>query len=111
MGRWGFSYVSSYVWVKHKAGTGYWSRNKHEYLLIGTRGKIPCPAPGTQRDSVIEADAGAHSAKPEDALEMIESYFPSLPKIELNRRGPARPGWSAWGNELGVFDTQTENAA
>jgi hypothetical protein len=25
--------------------------------------------------------------------------FPNLPKIELNRRGPARPGWDAWGNE------------
>jgi N6-adenosine-specific RNA methylase IME4 len=39
------------------------------------------------------------SAKPECFLEMIEQYFPNLPKIELNRRGPARPGWDAWGNE------------
>jgi N6-adenosine-specific RNA methylase IME4 len=30
---------------------------------------------------------------------MIEQYFPTLPKIELNRRGPPRPGWDAWGNE------------
>src|ERR1700730_14725311 len=30
----------------------------------------------------------AHSAKPEKFLEMIEEYFPSLPKIELFRRGP-----------------------
>ncbi|WP_256375199.1 MULTISPECIES: hypothetical protein [unclassified Bradyrhizobium] len=30
---------------------------------------------------------------------MIESYFPTLPKIELNRRGPERAGWDAWGNE------------
>jgi N6-adenosine-specific RNA methylase IME4 len=30
---------------------------------------------------------------------LIEAYFPSLPKIELNRRGPARDGWDAWGNE------------
>jgi hypothetical protein len=25
-------------------------------------------------------------------LELIEAYFLSLPKIELNRRGPPRPG-------------------
>jgi N6-adenosine-specific RNA methylase IME4 len=54
---------------------------------------------GTQWASVIEEPVGAHSAKPERFAEMIESYFPNLPKIELNRRGPARPGWDAWGNE------------
>jgi len=42
----------------------------------------------------------AHSAKPEKFLEMIEEYFPSLPKIELFRRGPPRSGWDAWGNEV-----------
>ena len=40
-----------------------------------------------------------HSAKPEIFLEYIEGWYPTLPKIELNRRGPARPGWSAWGLE------------
>jgi hypothetical protein len=28
---------------------------------------------------------------------MIEQYFLHLPKIELNRRGLARPGWAVWG--------------
>jgi N6-adenosine-specific RNA methylase IME4 len=78
---------------------GWWNRNKHEILLIGTRGHVPAPAPGTQRASVIEAATRAHSVKPEAALEMIESYFPNLPKIELHRRGPAWPGWDAWGDE------------
>lgn len=95
----GFRYVSHYVWGKDKIGLGYWNRNKHEILLIGTRGNIPCPAPGEQWDSLIMAPRGEHSAKPECFLEMIEQYFPNLPKIELLRRGPARPGWSAWGNE------------
>jgi N6-adenosine-specific RNA methylase IME4 len=31
---------------------------------------------------------------------MIEEYYPNLPRIELYRRGPARPGWDAWGNEV-----------
>jgi N6-adenosine-specific RNA methylase IME4 len=99
MAAWGFDYVSHYAWGKDKIGMGYWSREKHELLLIGTRGKIPCPAPGTQEDSLIDAPRGEHSEKPERFLEMIEGYFPNLPKIELNRRGPPRPGWDAWGYE------------
>ena len=97
---WGFVYRSHFIWAKDRAGTGYWNRNRHELLLIGTRGNIVAPAMGTQLDSLVQAPVGAHSAKPEIFLKMIESYFPSLPKIELNRRGPARPGWSAWGNEV-----------
>jgi N6-adenosine-specific RNA methylase IME4 len=99
MAAWGFEYKSQCVWVKDRAGTGYWFRNQHEILLVGTRGKIPAPAPGTQWSSVIEAPVGEHSAKPEKFLELIEAYFPTLPKIELNRRWPPRAGWDAWGNE------------
>jgi len=97
---WGFTYKSQFVWVKDVVGTGYWNRNRHEILLIGTKGDIPAPAMGDQWESVIEAPVGEHSAKPECVLEMVEAYYPTVPKIELNRRGPARQGWSAWGNEV-----------
>jgi hypothetical protein len=99
MDAWGFKYKSSFVWVKDKAGTGYWNRNKHEILLVGTKGKTVAPAPGTQPESVIDAPIGKHSATPEVVLEMIEGFYPNVPKIELNRRGEARPGWAAHGNE------------
>jgi N6-adenosine-specific RNA methylase IME4 len=99
MAAWGFDYKSHHVWVKDKDGTGYWNRERHELLLIGTRGDIPCPAPGNQWSSVLMAPRGKHSAKPEQVLEMIEQYYPNLPKIELNRRGLPRQGWEAWGNE------------
>jgi N6-adenosine-specific RNA methylase IME4 len=96
---WGFIYKSHCIWTKDRVGTGYWFRNAHELLLVGVKGNIPAPAPGTQYPSLIEGRVGKHSAKPEVFLEMIEKLFPTLPKIELNRRGPARPGWAAWGNE------------
>jgi N6-adenosine-specific RNA methylase IME4 len=99
MAAWDFDYVAQYVWGKDKIGTGFWNREKHELLLIGTRGNVPCPAPGTQWDSLVMAPREKHSQKPECFLEMIEAYFPTVPKIELNRRGPARPGWAAWGFE------------
>lgn len=99
MAAWGFDYRSHVVWQKDRIGTGYWFRNAHEILLVGVKGNIPAPAPGTQMHSIIDGAVGAHSEKPECFLEMIEAYFPTLPKIELNRRGAARPGWDAWGNE------------
>ncbi len=99
---WRFEPWSRVVWSKDRVGTGYWFRNRHELLLIGVRGDIPAPAPGTQSSSVIEAPVGAHSAKPQAFLELIERYFPNLPKIELNRRGAARPGWDAWGLEAAI---------
>jgi N6-adenosine-specific RNA methylase IME4 len=99
MAAWGFAYKSHVIWNKDRIGTGYWFRNKHELILVGTRGNIPAPAMGEQWPSVTDAPVGRHSAKPEIFLEMIEGYFPNLPKIELNRRGPARKGWDAWGNE------------
>lgn len=100
MEAWGFEYKSHMVWDKVHIGTGYWFRNRHELLLVGTKGDIPAPAMGEQFASVMTIARKEHSAKPEQFLELIEQYFPNLPKIELNRRGSARPGWDAWGNEL-----------
>jgi N6-adenosine-specific RNA methylase IME4 len=94
----GFKYVSQFVWIKPGIGTGFWVRDKHELLLIGVKGKIPCPAMGDQFDSAIEAPKGKHSEKPDFQYEIAEHYFPSLPKVELNARR-SREGWIQWGNE------------
>ena len=100
MKAWGFTYKTCAVWSKDRIGTGYWFRNKHEILLVGTRGHVPAPAMGTQWPSLILAPVGRHSEKPEAFCEMIESYFPTLPKIELHARGVvSRPGWDVWGLE------------
>jgi len=98
MAAWGFTYKSHVIWEKDKGGTGYWFINWHELLLVGTRGSIPAPAQGDQWDSVIDAPRGLHSEKPEQFYELIESYFPNIPKIELNARGE-REGWDSWGFE------------
>ncbi|MPZ58460.1 MAG: hypothetical protein GEU91_18600 [Rhizobiales bacterium] len=102
MAAWSFKYRSHAVWRKiypgKQQGMGYWFRINHELLLIGTRGTIPCPAPGENWGSVFEEPVGKHSAKPDRFYELIEAYFPNLPKIELNARRE-RLGWDAWGNE------------
>jgi N6-adenosine-specific RNA methylase IME4 len=98
MAAWGFRYRTGVIWAKDRIGMGYWFRSRHEHLLIGTRGDIPAPAPGTQWHSLIEAPVREHSRKPDQAYEIIEAYFPNMPKIELFARA-ARTGWDAWGNE------------
>jgi N6-adenosine-specific RNA methylase IME4 len=136
MEAWGFIFKSYLVWVKDfeeiktagikwpkaqaewngktkrvlvecgPAGNGYWSRDRDELLLIGTRGNFVCPAMGTQPESVffaprprLEGEArGRHSAKPDFVHRWIEQHWPNTPKIELNAR-QAREGWEVWGNE------------
>lgn len=95
---WGFTYKSNLVWVKPRIGTGYWARNRHEHLLIGVRGGIPAPLPGTQPDSVQEWPTTIHSAKPDGIMDLITALYPDVPKLEMFARGP-RAGWDTWGNE------------
>lgn len=98
MRAWGFEPKAEIIWDKVEVGTGYWFRNQHEILLVGTRGKVPAPAMGDQWPSIVRSPRGAHSEKPDWAYELIEAYFPNLPKIELNARR-RREGWDAWGFE------------
>ena len=108
MQAWGFRYVSHWVWEKDRIGLGYWSRNVHELLLIGTRGDVPAPLPGAQLDSIIQAPRGVHSEKPEVFARIIEQMFPAVPKLEMFARAH-REGWNAWGNEApGAEDAEAE---
>jgi N6-adenosine-specific RNA methylase IME4 len=102
MAAWGFVYKSHVIWHKQRAGeqhgTGYWFLGEHELLLVGTRGNVPAPAPGTQWRSYVTAPVEEHSVKPDIFALLIEAYFPNLPKIELNARR-SREGWDSWGYE------------
>jgi len=95
---WGFEYRTCAVWDKQKIGMGYYFRQRHELLLVATRGSVPTPAPGDRVASVISEPREEHSAKPGKFAELIETMYPTLPRIELFCRSP-RQGWSVWGNQ------------
>jgi N6-adenosine-specific RNA methylase IME4/ParB-like chromosome segregation protein Spo0J len=99
MRAWGFEYRGELIWVKDKIGLGHWYRNQHEPLLIGVRGNFKPPAPNRRFASVIHARRRRHSAKPEQFYELLEHAYPGASKLELFRRGAARPGWMIWGNQ------------
>jgi N6-adenosine-specific RNA methylase IME4 len=87
MAAWGFEYKSLVVWDKFSFGTGFWFRDRAEILLVGTRGNVPAPAMGEQWENLVSSPKSLiHSDKPVWAYELIEHYFPNLPKIELNAR-------------------------
>jgi N6-adenosine-specific RNA methylase IME4 len=83
------------VWVKNQLGMGYWARSRHEFLLIGVRGKMPCPEPKHRPDSVIASRRKKHSEKPDDIHAIIEKAYPRVKKIEFFARKD-RKGWKRW---------------
>lgn len=111
---WGFDYVTNLVWFKERRGDahgiGYWFYGEHEHVLVGKRGSPPAPTPGTQFPSYFVAPVGEHSEKPAKVHEIAESYFPNLPKIELNARA-RRAGWDAWGLEAPEGDDEDSRVA
>jgi N6-adenosine-specific RNA methylase IME4 len=80
MAAWGFAYKSHCIWAKDHIATGFWFRNAHELLLVGTRGNIPAPAPGDQENSILQAPVGKHSEKPPVFATMIDRALPELSK-------------------------------
>jgi N6-adenosine-specific RNA methylase IME4 len=107
---WGFKYKSALFWVKPQIGLGYWTRNRVEILLIGTRGNVPAPPPGDQPDQVVSAPTGRHSVKPELFAQVIERLYPHVPKLEMFAR-VTRAGWDAWGNETGALSESAADGA
>ncbi len=60
----------------------------------------------TQLSSLITAPVGRYAEMPEVFYELIESYFPSVPRIELNARQRC-PGCDVWVPEAPPDDAAT----
>ena len=107
-------YRSHQVWAKRNAdgslhrGMGFWFIDGHELLLVGARGDVPAPLPGTQAASLLDLPIGAHSEKPGAAIrDQIDRYFPGVQKLEWFARVPdlaafkqRHPDWDVTGNEV-----------
>jgi N6-adenosine-specific RNA methylase IME4 len=96
---WGFQYRTTLTWGKNRIGLGDWLRGQTEHCLFASRGKpvVTLTAQGT----LLLADVGKHSEKPDAFYELVEKICPApdLGRLELFARRP-RKGWRAWGAEL-----------
>ena len=100
MEAWGFEYKTSFVWDKVKHNMGHYNSVRHEFLLIGGRGKS---TPDLKRlyDSVITIERSEkHSEKPVEFLNIIDDLYQYGSRIELFARQAKKENWYFWGNEV-----------
>lgn len=95
---WGFEYKTCAVWAKDKIGMGYYFRQRHELMLVATKGQVQLPDPSQRPDSIFNAPRGEHSVKPEIAYELIEQMYPGYKRLEMFAR-KGREGWDSWGDQ------------
>jgi N6-adenosine-specific RNA methylase IME4 len=98
---WGFTYVTSAVWIKPTGvPTRCAVRPHHETLLLAKRGQGLIYV-GEQMPSFYQSPAlsRAHSAKPQWFAKQLDRLFPNTAKLELFARS-TRPGWVTLGNQL-----------
>lgn len=91
---WGFSPITVVTWCKQGPGVGYYFRNNTEHAIFATKGRPMVP-----EDKPLSTwfvwPKGAHSAKPDAFLDLVEQVSPG-PYLELFCRRP-RFGWDTWG--------------
>jgi N6-adenosine-specific RNA methylase IME4 len=95
---WGFAPSCTLVWCKapHGWGPGGVFQSTVEFVVYGRRGS-PEPSAQAVDRQWWEWPRGAHSAKPEAFLDLVEAVFPA-PRVELFARR-ARFGWDYWGDQ------------
>jgi len=100
MEAWGFEYKTSFVWDKVKHNMGHYNSVRHEFLLIGGRGKST-PDLKNLYDSVVTIErSDKHSEKPVEFLNIIDNLYQHGDRIELFARQAKKENWYFWGNEV-----------
>ena len=100
MSQLGFAYKTNVVWVKQRIGLGQYFRGQHELCLFGVKGNSYAVRTGDKTiSSVVKADRGKHSKKPDVFLELVEKRS-NGPYLEVFARR-VRENWTCWGNEVG----------
>lgn len=96
---WGFDYRTvAFVWDKQRVNPGYYTMSQCEYVLVGTKGRIPTPRGARNARQFLSEARTEHSRKPAEIRARIEAMHPEQNKLEMFARG-RYPGWTVWGND------------
>lgn len=95
---WGFEYKTNMVWIKEKAGQGFYVKGQHELLFICVKGSYR-PTDSIYMRSVVASDRGEHSSKPSLFYSIIEELYPEGKYLELFAC-ETRDNWTSWGADL-----------
>lgn len=112
---WGFKFKTrAFTWRKltkdrsrARISMGYWTRKQSEICLLFTRGHPKRLSKGVRE--IIDAPIREHSRKPDEQYSRIESLVGG-PYLEMFAR-QARPGWTAWGDQIDRFQPDSIGGA
>lgn len=98
---WGVKYECLLTWIKNVGMTPYsWMRST-EHVLFGRHGSLELQQKGLRLD--FHGKRREHSRKPDAFYELVRLASPR-PRIDLFSR-EHRPGFDAWGDEVGRFNS------
>ncbi|MBF0466881.1 MAG: hypothetical protein HQK96_09715 [Nitrospirae bacterium] len=92
---WGFKYKTSLVWVYSSSNYDSYFRQKHDLLIVATKGDIETPSTADKLPSVIRAKNEMDNWKPEIVIEQIEKWYPKHKKLAMFSIGTGE-GWDKW---------------
>jgi N6-adenosine-specific RNA methylase IME4 len=94
---WGFEDKSILTWCKDRMGTGDWLRYQTEHCIMATRGKPIVTL--TNQTTRLDAPMQAHSRKPVEFYDLVESLCPAPRFADLFSRYRHNEKWDCHGDE------------
>jgi N6-adenosine-specific RNA methylase IME4 len=99
---WGFAPVTILTWAKDKFGTGSWLRGQTEHCVLATRGKPTVQL--TNQSTLLQAPVRAHSEKPDEFYDLVESLCPAPRYADLFSRYQHNERWDGHGDEVPIAE-------
>jgi N6-adenosine-specific RNA methylase IME4 len=94
---WGFEPMTMLTWEKDKMGAGDWLRGQTEHAIMATRGKPVVTL--TNQTTILRAPVRAHSQKPPEFYDFVESLCPAPRYADLFSRYRHNDKWDCHGDE------------
>jgi N6-adenosine-specific RNA methylase IME4 len=94
---WGFEQKTILTWAKDKMGTGDWLRGQTEHCIMAVHGKPIVQL--TNQTTLLRAPVRAHSQKPIEFYDLVESLCPAPRYADLFSRYRHNDKWDCHGDE------------
>jgi N6-adenosine-specific RNA methylase IME4 len=94
---WGFEPKTILTWAKDKMGTGDWLRGQTEHCIMAVRGKPVVTL--SNQTTLLHARVRAHSQKPPEFYDLVESLCPAPHYADLFSRYRHNEKWDCHGDE------------
>jgi ParB/RepB/Spo0J family partition protein len=94
---WGFEPKTILTWAKDRMGIGLWLRGQTEHCILATRGQPVVTL--SKQTTLLNAPLRAHSQKPVEFYDLVESLCPAPRYADLFSRYRHNDKWDCHGDE------------